>query len=49
MATTNRKRRYSIERRSLSKAAKRLFMGMPRSVMRAVYQAECHFKQKKPL
>ena len=36
MATTNRKRRSSIERRILSKAAKRLFMGMPRSVMRAV-------------
>ena len=33
MAIT-RKRRSGIERRSLSKAAKRLFMGMPRSVLR---------------
>lgn len=48
MAVT-RKRRSGIERRSLSKAAKRMFMGSSRSVMRAVYLAECHFKAKKPL
>jgi hypothetical protein len=48
-STSTRTRRSSIERRSLSKFAKRLFKGMPRSVMRSVYLAECHSKQKKPL
>ncbi|GAA5157946.1 hypothetical protein [Viridibacterium curvum] len=48
-STTTRTRRSSIERRCLSKFAKRLYKGMPRSVLRSVYQAECHSKQKKPL
>ncbi|MCL2022054.1 MAG: hypothetical protein FWG81_08210 [Betaproteobacteria bacterium] len=48
MAIT-RTRRSSIERRCLSKTAKRMFRGKGTLMMRLVYQAECQARNRKAL
>lgn len=48
-STSNRTRRSSLERRSLSKAAKRLFLNNTKTVRKAIYRAECTARGKIPL
>ena len=45
-ATANRTRRSTLERRCLSKAAKRVFRNSPKAVRKAVYAAEGHARNK---
>lgn len=45
----NRTRRSSLERRSISKSAKRLFKGTGKTMFKAVYAAECHQRNRKGL
>ena len=48
MAIT-RTRRSTLERRCLSKSAKRLFKKSGKAMFKAVYLAECHQKNRKAL
>ena len=48
-STTNRDRRSAIERRCLSKAAKRLYRNNTKGVRKAIYAAECHQRNKPQL
>ncbi|MDQ5878747.1 MAG: hypothetical protein QG616_1166 [Pseudomonadota bacterium] len=48
-STINRDRRSAFERRSLSKAAKRLYRNNPKGVRKAIYAAECHQRGKPQL
>ncbi|MFC5301975.1 hypothetical protein [Azospira restricta] len=48
-STSNRDRRSSLERRCLSKAAKRLFRNNTKGVRKAIYAAECHQRGKPQL
>ena len=48
-STTNRTRRSTLERRCLSKAAKRLFLSSSKEVRKAVYAAECSSRNKPAL
>lgn len=48
-ATANRTRRSTLERRCLSKAAKRLFRNNSKGVRKAIYAAECHQRGKPQL
>lgn len=48
-STSNRDRRSAIERRCLSKAAKRLFRNNSKGVRKAIYAAECHQRGKPQL
>lgn len=45
----NRTRRSSIERRCVSKTAKRLFRGKGRTMFKVIYAAECHARNRKGL
>ena len=45
----NRTRRSSLERRCVSKTAKRLFMGKGRTMFKVIYAAECHARNRKAL
>lgn len=45
----NRTRRSSLERRSISKSAKRLFKGLSRTMFKVVYAAECQARNRKAL
>jgi hypothetical protein len=45
----NRTRRSSIERRCLSKTAKRMFRGKGSLMMQMVYKAECQARNRKAL
>lgn len=40
-STSNRNRRSSLERRCLSKGAKRLYRNNTKAVRKAIYKAEC--------
>lgn len=48
-STSNRDRRSAIERRCLSKAAKRLYRNNTKGVRKAIYAAECQQRGKTPL
>ena len=48
MAIT-RTRRSTLERRCISKTAKRLFKGSGKLMFKTVYTAECHQKNRKAL
>jgi hypothetical protein len=48
-STSNRDRRSSLERRCLSKAAKRLYRNNTKGVRKAIYAAECHQRGKPQL
>lgn len=45
----NRVRRSSLERRCVSKSAKRLFKGANRTMFKVIYAAECHARNRKAL
>lgn len=45
----NRTRRSSLERRSISKSAKRLFKGTGKTMFKAIYAAECQARNRKGL
>ncbi|HJV93716.1 MULTISPECIES: hypothetical protein [Azonexaceae] len=45
----NRTRRSSLERRSISKSAKRLFKGDGKTAFKVIYAAECHARNRKAL
>lgn len=45
----NRTRRSSLERRCISKSAKRLFKGATRTLFKVVYGAECQARNRKAL
>jgi len=45
----NRTRRSSLERRCVSKTAKRLFLGQGRTMFKVIYAAECHARNRKAL
>ncbi|MGE5492250.1 MAG: hypothetical protein ACM31P_13285 [Actinomycetota bacterium] len=45
----NRTRRSSLERRCVSKTAKRLFKGSSKTMFKVIYGAECHARNRKAL
>jgi hypothetical protein len=45
----NRTRRSSLERRSISKSAKRLFKGDGKTAFKVIYAAECQARNRKAL
>ncbi|MGE5386267.1 MAG: hypothetical protein ACM3SV_10320 [Betaproteobacteria bacterium] len=45
----NRTRRSSLERRCVSKTAKRLFKGQSRTMFKVIYAAECQARNRKGL
>ena len=45
----NRNRRSSLERRCISKTAKRLFKGDGKTMFKVIYAAECHARNRKGL
>ena len=45
----NRTRRSSLERRCVSKSAKRLFKGDGKTMFKVIYAAECHARNRKGL
>ncbi len=45
----SRDRRSSLERRCISKSAKRLFKGTGKTMFKTIYAAECHQRNRKAL
>jgi len=45
----NRTRRSTLERRCISKSAKRLFKSDSKTMFKTIYAAECHQRNRKAL